>query len=105
MDLVRREPRDLALRQPLARQVRADLLLRLTERERLRLREAIGEREILLLLIRTGRVQRREEAKRDVRGALVQQLEERVLRIRARLAPDHRPRGVADRRPLQRGAL
>ena len=76
---------------PLACQIGAHLRRGLAERERLRLREAIGEREILLLLEPARARSPAREIERDARGALVQQLEERMLRVVAGLAPDDRP--------------
>src|SRR5690606_19699 len=81
------------------------LLLRLTECERLRLREAVRKREVLLLLVRARAVDRGQEIERHAARALVQELEEGVLRVRARLAPDYAARVVVDLRSLERRAL
>ena len=90
MHLVRHEFGDARGGQALLAQIRLDLLGALAEGEGLGLRQAVGDREILLRLAAAGGVHRQQEIERRARAALVQQLEERVLRIVARLAPDHR---------------
>lgn len=71
-------------------ELRADLLLRLAKRERLGLCEKVGQEDAVVL--RFGdRVVRRcggEEVCGDEFGALVNQLVERVLPVRARRTPD-----------------
>jgi hypothetical protein len=67
---VRREPRELRLVKALACELGPDLLDRLAERERLGLREAVGERETLLSLQTTGRVDGCEEVECDAQSAV-----------------------------------
>ena len=68
----------------------------MAERKRLRLGQAILQREILRLGAAPRTAQRRNEIERRGRGPLVQHLEERVLGIRAGLAPHHRRGGEID---------
>ena len=79
--------------------LRARFLQRAALHERLRLRQAVGEQQIVVMLeIRFVADGGGEEFDRDDVGALVQQLEEGVLAIGAGLAPDQR----AGRRRRQR---
>jgi hypothetical protein len=87
----------LALHERLARvlrQLRAHLVLGLPERERLRLREEVREQDpvVLRALDRVQARRGREEVRRDQLRALVHELVERVLPVRARGAPDDRLR-------------
>ena len=72
----------------------ADLVLGLAERERLGLREEVGEQDAVVLRARDRVVRRRgrEEVGGDELRALVHELVERVLPVRARRAPDDRLR-------------
>src|SRR5690606_5750304 len=88
VQFVGHEPLDVLLLQPFAREVLANHFLGLPERERLYLREAVGKSQILLFLVGARGVHGGDKVERDVRGTLVQQLEEGVLSVRARLAPD-----------------
>jgi len=65
-------------------------LVRSTLGKREHLREAIGRGEIVLVLPLHGRAGRQNEVQGHTLSALMQQLKERVLRIGAGLAPDHR---------------
>src|SRR5262245_3343990 len=82
------EPRELRFLESLVFELGPHLFERLTERKCLGLGKTVGEREILLPLQTTRSVDWREQVEREARIALVQQLEERVLRVVARLAPD-----------------
>ena len=68
----------------------AHLLLGLAERERLGLREEVGEQDAVVLRARDRVVRRRwrEEVRWDELRALVHELVERVLPVRARRAPN-----------------
>ena len=70
-----------------------DLFGGLAESERLGLREEVREEQSVhvaaIVLERVGRVDERDEVGRDQAGALVDQLVERVLAVRPRLAPEH----------------
>ena len=72
----------------------ADLRLGLAERERLGLREEVAEQDAVVLRARDRVVRRRgrEEVGGDELRALVHELVERVLPVRARRAPDDRLR-------------
>ena len=68
----------------------AHLLLGLAERERLGLREEVREEDAVVLRVRDRVVRRRggEEVRGDELRALVHELVERVLAVRARSSPD-----------------
>ena len=63
------------------------LLGRLAERERLGLREDVGQQHVVLLAQRIERLRERDEVARDQPRPLMDQLVERVLTVRPRLAP------------------
>ncbi len=73
---------------------------RVPRHERFGLRKAVRDGEVLLLLIAGGRLCRQHEIQRRPRCSLMQKLEEGMLRIITRLAPDH-----SGRIPLYREAL
>ena len=70
----------------------AHLVLGLAERERLGLREEVGEQDAVVLRAGDGVLSRRgrDEVSGDELGALVHELVERVLAVRPRRAPDDR---------------
>ena len=74
--------------------------------QRLALRQAIGEEQVLVtavvVLVRAGRDQ---EVARDDVGALVDELVEGVLAVGARLAEDDRPGRAHHRRAVERDPL
>ena len=74
----------------------ADLLLGLAECERLGLREEVGEEDAVVERVADRVVRRRgrDEVGRDELRALMHELVERVLPVRARRAPDDRLRAV-----------
>ena len=76
---------------PLASICFARLVQRAALHQRRRLRQAVGEQQVVVVL-EVGLVAygRRQELDRDDVGALVQQLEEGVLAVGAGLAPDQR---------------
>lgn len=76
-----------------------DLFLGLAERQRLGLREEIGEQDLVVLAASdwVERLHGRQEVARDELGALVDELVECVLAVRARLAPDNRSGFVVDK--------
>jgi len=91
----------LALDQGLARpgsELLADLVLGLSERERLGLREEVGEEDAVMLGVGNGVVcgGRRQEVGGDELGSLVQELIEGVLAVGAGCAPDDGARLVVD---------
>ena len=71
-------------------ELRLDLRLRLAKRERLRLREEVGKQDAVVLRVmdRVVRRRRRDEICGDDLRALVHELVEGVLPVRARGAPD-----------------
>ena len=73
----------------LSAQLRLDLRGILAQREGLGLRQAAGDGQILLWLAATGGAIGSRKSSADALRALMQQLEEGVLRIVAGLAPDH----------------
>jgi hypothetical protein len=86
---------DLALDERLARaraELRAHVRLGAPERERLGLREEVGEQDAVVLaaLERVQARRGREEVRGDELRALVHELVERVLPVRTRRAPDDR---------------
>ncbi|OEI67192.1 hypothetical protein Cus16_3201 [Curtobacterium sp. ER1/6] len=96
----------------------ADLVGGLAERERLRLREEVREEEGVdvlawlhglpvagLVLQRTSGLRDRDEVRGDEPRALVDELVERVLAVRARLAPEDLARVGRDRRSVPADAL
>ena len=85
----------LALDERLARvraELSAHLLLALAKRERLGLREKVGEQDAVVQRVadRVVRRRRRDEVGRDQLRALVNKLVERVLAVGTRGAPDDR---------------
>ena len=105
MHLVGHQTPDLLCRRPLGLQVGPHLVWRLPEGERFSLRDAVGQRQVLVLEESTRAIHGRDEIDCNLGGALVQQLEERVLRVVARLAPDHVAGPVVDRHAGARDAL
>src|SRR5207253_6515658 len=82
-----------------------DLLRRLAEGERLRLREEVRHEQGMVLADLVERAQEADEVARDQLRALVDELVEGVLAVRARLTPDDRARLIVDRAPLEVDAL
>lgn len=73
-----------------------DHLGRLAERQRLRLRQEVGQQDLMVEAgtHRVVRLCRRDEVARDQTGALMDQLVEGVLAVCARLAPHDRTSAV-----------
>src|SRR3954454_6669469 len=90
MDLVRGESGHSRRWQSTPLQIRLHRAGILPERKGFRLRQAVGDSQVLLRLITAGRIYRHQEVERRARTALMQQLEKRVLRIITGLAPDDR---------------
>ena len=67
-----------------------DLVERLAEGQRLALGDQVGHQQIVLFDQRVVRLGETDEVDRHQPGALVQQLIERVLTVRARFAPHDR---------------
>ena len=88
----------LVRHQPVRRALGLDLFRGLANHQSLRLRQEVGCQHALVLatLDRVVRLGRHEEVRGDELGALVQQLEEAVLRVGGRLAEQDRARGVLD---------
>ena len=85
---------------PVRRTRGPDLFGRFTERERLGLREHIGQQEIMVLAERIERVNETDEVARDKLRPLMDELVEGVLAVGARLAPVDRPGLIVDPRAL-----
>ena len=93
-------------RQPLgedhrARTIALEVAVRLVdvrppERHRLGLGDQVGDQQVVVLLVRMVRLGEADEVDRHDPGALVEQLVERVLAVRARLTPHDRPGVVVD---------
>src|SRR5579863_1658117 len=81
---------------PVRRTLRLHLLRRLPKRQRLRLRKDIREQNVVMGSQRIKRFVEPNEVARDQPRSLVDQLIERVLPIRARLAPINRPGVIAN---------
>ena len=90
-----------AAAQSAALQVRLHGRRILPEGEGFGLRQAVGDGEVLLRLVAAGGIHRQQEIERGARAALVQQLEEGMLGVVARLAPDHRAGGDVDRAAIE----
>ena len=80
----------------------AHLLLGASERERLRLRDEVGEQEDVVPADRVQAALEADQVARNEPRALVDELVEGVLAVRAGLAPDDRAGVVVD--PLGRRA-
>jgi hypothetical protein len=78
---------------------RGHLRFGLPEGQRLALGEEIGHEKIVLAALRIQALAKADEVARDELGALVDQLVEGVLTVRAGLAPDHRSGLVLDDGP------
>ena len=85
--------------------LRADLLLGLAERERLRLREHVRHQDVVVVAERVERLGEADQVDRDQLRALVDQLVEAVLAVGPRLAPVHRAGLVVDLAPVERDVL
>src|ERR1051325_3379171 len=78
---------DAVRHEPLGRALGRDLVSRLAAGERLGLREHVGEQHVVMPADPVERLCERNEIARDQPRALVEQLVERVLPVRSRLAP------------------
>ncbi len=72
MDLVRDERFDPLGGEALTLQIRAHSLRRLPIHERLSLRHAVGDREVLVILVATGGLGRQQQVQRRPQRSLVQ---------------------------------
>src|SRR5271170_405052 len=93
---MRNEPGDLRRAGARLAHVRLDLLSGMPESEGLRLGETVLQGQILRIGTTPRAAQGRDEIQRRGRRALMQHLKERMLRVRARLAPDHGRRREVD---------
>ena len=91
--------------EPLVVAVRAALLGRLAERERLGLGEEVRHQLVVVVAHRVVRLAEADEVARDEVRALVDELVEAVLAVRAGLAPLDRARRVRDGLAVLRHAL
>jgi hypothetical protein len=97
MDLVARQKFDARGRQLARGEFGSGLLHGVAEGEGFGLGEAIGLGQLGLRRVVARRLRRQQEIERRARRALVQHLEEGVLRVVAGFAPDHRRRLVTCR--------
>ena len=106
MNLVRREAHGLGVRHAGGRSSARTSSSRAASRKGFRLGQHVGEAgQVLFLRAGLDASHRRDEVRAERRGALVQQLEKRMLGIGARLAPDHGARLPRHRPAVARHAL
>ena len=89
----------------LRRKLAMQLFASAPDQQRLRLRERIGDEKRLLVVQRMRRPNRHDELDRNLVGSLMQPLEECVLAVGARIAPQARRRRSIDRRAVALDAL
>src|SRR5215470_11114502 len=91
--------------EPIERAFRFDLIGGLAESQRLRLREHIGDQDVVMPAQSVERLDKRDEIAGYEARALVDQLIERMLAIGTRLSPKDRPGSVIDLRAIERDVL
>ncbi len=91
--------------EPIGRAFRFHLLGRLAEGERRRLREHVGEQQVVMAPERVERLREGDEVAGNEPGALMDQLIERVLAVGAGLAPVDRSGRMRDRLAVERHVL
>ena len=96
---------DTVRHQPLRRPFGPHFLGRLAEGQRLGLGEQVGHEQVVVVAERVQRLAEPDEVAGNELCPLVDELVERVLAVRARLAPVDRPRLVVDRPAVQRDVL
>src|SRR5262245_52118898 len=94
--------REDGVRRPVAVEDAIRLVCVLAERERLRLGEDVRRQEVVVIPDGIERLQKADEVAGDQPRALVDQLVEGVLAVRARLAPIDRARVVVDAGTVER---
>ena len=94
---MRRQAIDLRVRQALRLQLGAGFVVGLAAHQRFGLREAVRDQQAMMIAELIVGLDADEKVGRDQPRALVQQLVERVLAVRAGLAPDDRRRSARRR--------
>src|SRR6516165_12112308 len=91
--------------EPIGRAFRFDLIRGLAESQRLRLREHIGDKHVVMSAQSVERSGKSDEIAGYEARALVDQLIERMLTVGTRLSPKDRPGIVIDLRAIERDVL
>ena len=103
--LVRRESNRFGLARALVAGYRLGLLGGAAAHQGLALGEAIGDQKIVMMPVGVGRRRRDEQVERNDLRALMDELEEGVLAVGARLAPHHRAGRRIGRRAVELDVL
>src|ERR1700722_12522327 len=91
--------------EPIRGALRLYLLRGLSERQRFRLGEDVGQENVMVAAKRFERLPKRDEVTRDESRALVNQLIEGVLTVRPGLAPINGARLIGDLASIDRNVL